>query len=244
MLRHVMGDSLFFASMRAYVADPRFRYKSATTDDFRSVCESVSGRNLGYFFNEWVYGEGYPIYSMRWHARGGANGRLVDVTVTQRGSSAATPLFVMPIDIRFSSALQETTTTIFSTAHSDSFSLALSFAPDDAQLDPDNWILRELQSPDAAVPTTYLLEQNFPNPFNPGTAITFGLPRRTNFALTVYDIIGRRIRTLAHGREEPGPHVVQWDGTDETGRPVAAGVYVYRLAGESFSLSRKMLLIR
>jgi hypothetical protein len=244
MLRHVMGDSVFFAGMRAYVADPRLRFRTATTDDFRGVCESVYGGNLGYFFNEWVYGEGYPIYSMHWHAREGGNSKFVDVTLTQRGSSAATPLFAMPIDIKFSNALQETTATIFSAATRDSFSFALAFSPEDVQLDPENWVLRELLPTEAVLPVTYILDQNFPNPFNPGTSITFALPRRADFSLVIYDIIGRRVRTLTRGREEPGPHVAQWDGTDDSGRPVAAGVYVYRLAGESFSLTRKMLLIR
>ncbi|HTY58074.1 MAG TPA: M1 family metallopeptidase, partial [Bacteroidota bacterium] len=66
MLRHVLGDSLFFRSMRAYAADARFRYRSATTEGFRSVCESVAGKDLGYFFDEWVYGEGYPRYTYGW----------------------------------------------------------------------------------------------------------------------------------------------------------------------------------
>ena len=66
MLRHVVGDSMFFRILRTYAADTRFRYGTASTADFQGVCEAVAGKSLGYFFDEWIYGESYPRYTLRW----------------------------------------------------------------------------------------------------------------------------------------------------------------------------------
>jgi aminopeptidase N len=244
MLRHILGDSVFFSSLRSYVADPRFRFKSATTEDFQSVCESVSGTDLGFFFNEWVYGEGYPTYTIVWQTQPAGTRTAVNLTISQHGSSPATPVFSMPVDIRFSNTERETTATVWNSAARDSLIFALSFVPDNVELDPDNWILREIVSPEATLPEAYVLDQNYPNPFNPGTTISYALPRRSEVTLTIYDLIGRRIATLLHGRQEPGRHLVHWNGRDDAGRPVATGIYIYRLSGEAFSLSHTMLLLK
>jgi aminopeptidase N len=66
MLRHVLGDAVFFNALQTY--HTTWGYKSAVTEDFRDVCESVSGRNLHPFFQQWIYGEYYPIYNWVWSA--------------------------------------------------------------------------------------------------------------------------------------------------------------------------------
>jgi hypothetical protein len=88
------------------------------------------------------------------------------------------------------------------------------------------------------------LEQNVPNPFNPVTEIRYYLPEAVDVRLEVYDISGRRVVALADGRQPKGWQSVRWEGTDAAGRPVASGVYFYRLRAGKEVVSKKMILLR
>jgi FlgD Ig-like domain/Rax2 C-terminal beta propeller domain len=96
----------------------------------------------------------------------------------------------------------------------------------------------------AAIPDAAWLGQNQPNPFNPSTTIRFRVPAQMPVSLTVHDVAGRRIRTLAEGVQTTGEHSVLWDGRDDRGTSVAAGVYFYRLSAGSETLTRKMILLK
>jgi len=95
-----------------------------------------------------------------------------------------------------------------------------------------------------AVPTRYALYQNYPNPFNPSTQIRFDLKENGDVRLVIYNVMGQEVRTLLSARMNAGQQVVAWDGTDDHGRNVGSGVYIYRLRAGSFVESRKMLLTR
>jgi len=88
------------------------------------------------------------------------------------------------------------------------------------------------------------LEQNWPNPFNPTTEIAYSLSERGHVTLAVYDVLGRRVRTLVDRREDAGVHKARWNGLDDDGRSVPSGVYFYRMRAGSFVCTRKMVLIR
>ncbi|MDH3196794.1 MAG: T9SS type A sorting domain-containing protein [Candidatus Krumholzibacteria bacterium] len=88
------------------------------------------------------------------------------------------------------------------------------------------------------------LMQNVPNPFNPTTAIRFSLAAPAHVRLAVYDVSGRRVRTLLDAPRGSGPHTAVWDGTNTSGRHVASGVYFYRLEAGRFSETRKMMLLK
>ncbi len=97
-------------------------------------------------------------------------------------------------------------------------------------------------SPAAAAPR---LEPNRPNPFNPRTTIAYHLPREARVRLRIHDLAGRLVRTLVAGEiRAAGDHAVVWDGRDDPGRPVAAGVYLCRLEAGGASRSRRLVLIR
>lgn len=81
-----------------------------------------------------------------------------------------------------------------------------------------------------------------PNPFSRGTRISYALPRAGEVSLAVHDAAGRPVRSLASGRLEPGRHTASWDGRDDNGSRVAAGVYLYRLSFEQKTVSGKLLL--
>lgn len=96
----------------------------------------------------------------------------------------------------------------------------------------------------ATIPADFVLTPNFPNPFNPSTTLRFGMPETASVELTVYDIRGKRIRTLATGERPAGWHDVVWNGRDDSGNPVAAGMYVASLKGKATRQSIKMLVLK
>ena len=97
----------------------------------------------------------------------------------------------------------------------------------------------------SAVPIDdFALGANQPNPFNPETTLRYALPEAQPVRLTVYDMLGQQVRVLVDGEQPPGWHQVVWDGRDQVGRPVASGIYLYRLQTPQFAQTRKMILLR
>ena len=96
----------------------------------------------------------------------------------------------------------------------------------------------------AGAPRAAYLAQNFPNPFNPTTKISFGLMEPANVSLRIYDAAGRLVRVLAEGGRAAGAHAELWDGRDGGGNSIASGIYFYRLKAGTFSETRKMMLVK
>ena len=93
------------------------------------------------------------------------------------------------------------------------------------------------------LPQQFYLGQNYPNPFNPSTIIPYRLPISTRVRLEVLNVLGQRLATLVDAEQPAGFHTATWDGTDASGRGVAAGVYLYRLVGNEVRLTRSMVLL-
>jgi len=91
---------------------------------------------------------------------------------------------------------------------------------------------------------SFRLFANYPNPFNPSTTIQYELPSATQIKLTVFDPLGREVRTLVDSHKNAGENHVVWDGRDASGNDVASGIYIYQLITESTTVARKMLLVR
>jgi hypothetical protein len=96
----------------------------------------------------------------------------------------------------------------------------------------------------STVPESYGLDQNYPNPFNPATQMRFSLPRNTHVRLTVYNVLGRQVKTLVDEPLAAGSYVADWDGTDAGGAKVASGIYLYRVDAGQFSETKKMVLLK
>jgi hypothetical protein len=93
-------------------------------------------------------------------------------------------------------------------------------------------------------PDRFALEPNYPNPFNPATAIPFQVARQGRVKLRIFDLRGRVVRTLEDGMFNPGYFESKWDGRDGNGEPAASGVYVISIQAGDFIGQRKMLLMR
>jgi len=97
---------------------------------------------------------------------------------------------------------------------------------------------------DMGLIATPSLEQNAPNPFNAETVIRFRTAVDGPVSLTIYDLAGQRVRELIGDARPAGDYTVSWDGTDQAGRDVATGPYIYRLRTQAGDVHRKLLLLR
>ena len=104
----------------------------------------------------------------------------------------------------------------------------------------NGFILRK----NSVMPHNYALHQNFPNPFNPVTNLRYDLPEQSFVTLTIYDLIGREITQLVNTTQEAGFRSVQWDATDSFGKPVSAGIYLYKITTGEFVQTKKMVLVK
>lgn len=102
--------------------------------------------------------------------------------------------------------------------------------------------VREIKN--QSLPQDYSLSQNYPNPFNPSTQIAFELPTRSKVRLAVYNVLGRRVATLVNESLAAGRWETEWDGRSASGVQVASGIYFYRLQTESFTQTKKMILLK
>jgi len=94
------------------------------------------------------------------------------------------------------------------------------------------------------LPSTFTLYQNYPNPFNPSTTILFTLPERTDPSITIFDVLGRRVRSFDFENAPPGAHQIVWDAKDASGVSVSSGVYFYQLRAGTTVKTRSMMLQR
>ena len=102
----------------------------------------------------------------------------------------------------------------------------------------------EAAAMDAEPPRQFELFQNFPNPFNPTTMISFSLPEKTRAVLSIHDVEGRLVTTLVDDTLDEGVREVTWDGKDASGSPVGSGVYFYRLTAGDKTLTKKMVCLK
>ncbi len=94
------------------------------------------------------------------------------------------------------------------------------------------------------VPDEFRLDQNYPNPFNPVTTISYTLPLRSDVVLEIFNILGQRVWNEIMSGQAVGSHTITWDGVNQTERPVASGIYFYRVTAGEYSQTKKMLMLR
>ncbi len=108
----------------------------------------------------------------------------------------------------------------------------------------DTGTVTGVEDADTTMPTDFVLEGNYPNPFNPATEIAYALPQQVHVTLTVYDVSGREVRRLVDKAQAPGRYRVRWDGEDARGQSVRSGVYFYRLSTDVWHKTQSMVLLK
>ncbi len=94
------------------------------------------------------------------------------------------------------------------------------------------------------VPIHYMLHQNYPNPFNPRTVIQYEIPIQGHVTITIFDLLGRKVVKLVDAVQGPGYKAITWDGKNESGLPIGAGLYFYQLQTPTYIHTKKMVLVR
>jgi hypothetical protein len=243
MLRHIVGDETFFEILQTYSDDPQFKYGTATTEEFQMVCEEVSGLDFTNFFQQWIYGQGFPHY----RAYRAQTGTDLLVQTIQSGLS-----FDLPVDFRITT----TGSVIDTVLRIDQQFMTFNFDIPEGEIvtglvmDPDGWILKStdyvvgLAEDEMAIPLAFELEQNYPNPFNPTTTIPYTLDEQTAVKMSILNLQGREVIQLLNSSQDGGRYQVTWNGRDMDGNPVEAGVYLCRLETETRTAITKLLLVR
>jgi aminopeptidase N len=246
MLRKITGDSLYFASIKRYAADPTLAYGSAATLDFQRNVEAVTGQSLTYFFDQWIYGENYPKYNASMTSADAGNG-FYNTTVRIEQSINTNPaFFTMPLDVKLVFDEGDTTFTVFNNAQIQTFNFLTRQKTNTFKIDPENKILCNITGDEPVTPVDFFLSQNYPNPFNPSTTISYHILKTADVQLRIYNMIGQEIRAFSYSNQKDGRYKIVFDSFS-----LSSGTYFYKLvatdtkSGEVlFSDSKSMVLIK
>jgi hypothetical protein len=94
------------------------------------------------------------------------------------------------------------------------------------------------------LPDKFALHQNYPNPFNPVTTLRYDLPENGYVNITVYDMLGREVKTLINQTQDAGYRSVVWNATNDYGKPISAGIYLYQIQAGEYNSTKKMVLLK
>jgi len=94
------------------------------------------------------------------------------------------------------------------------------------------------------LPDAFMVYPAYPNPFNPVTTLRYDLPEDAPVNITIYDMMGRQVKTLINNQQSAGSKLIRWSATNQSGRPVSAGLYLYRIQAGKFNQTRKVVLLK
>ena len=101
-----------------------------------------------------------------------------------------------------------------------------------------------LSNDEQSIPNVYVLYENNPNPFNPVTTLRYDLPENGYVNIIIYDMLGRQVKTLFNQTQSAGIHSIQWNATNDYGKPVSAGIYLYQIQAGEYISTKKMVLLK
>lgn len=193
-LRFVINnDSLFFLSLQNFMST--YGNSTASIDNLKSVCENTTGLNLTQFFNQWVYGEGYPTFTVRWNQSG--NSFFLKNTETVSMPSI-TPLFITPLEYKLVRSIGDTIIRLNQNQAIENYSFSVNGTVTNVVTDPNNWILnkgtvaKDLTLSTQSVSTTFSNVVLVPNPVDDYFSLTE--LNLTYAELQIFDLTGRLIR--------------------------------------------------
>ena len=242
MLRGVLGDSTFFKGMKAYVASPA-AYSTAVTEDYQRVMEQASGRNLQYFFKQWIYGEKYPVYTYSIAPVVNSNKAILRISQATNTNPAS---FTMPVQVTVQSASGNQTVSVFNDQAVQSFTVTGSGPVTGVLLDPDNWILKTATQVDPPVdPTPVVLAteptpgalQVYPNPGHDQLTVTFSTQTAGPVTVSLVNTLGQTVSASSELNVPSGfqKRVIPL-------RHLAAGAYILRLQTADGAQSASVLV--
>ena len=109
---------------------------------------------------------------------------------------------------------------------------------------PNTLVVGTLSIDENLIPKVFALHQNYPNPFNPTTQIRYDLPEDQFVTITIYDVMGRKIRSLVNINQTAGYHTIRWDARNDIGESISAGIYIYMIQATKFNKTRKLVFLK
>ncbi len=243
MLRHVVGDSLFFHFLEVYATDSASRFNSITTEQFTAIAEAATGYELDTFIDQWVYGSYYPRYHVSWYQNN--DSLILDIEQTQSTGT----IFQMPLDLEITTADSTWLVVINNSQASQQYAIPVpgGTTVTSILIDPDSWVLKTAQYSYIEVENDlvfrFSLQPAYPNPFNASITIPFEIDYRGWVAVDIFDLQGKNIY---HHQDiyQPGSHGINWTGINHQLQPVATGTYFVRLEYPNGHETQKILLLK
>jgi aminopeptidase N len=187
-LRHTIGDKNFFTGIRRYIKDRSLVYGFARTPDLQAHLEEVSGLDLDYFFSQWIYGQGYPKFDVKWSQTGSGS---VTVTVNQTTSHPSVSFFKVKLPVLLKSGSQEKLFEVDIQSNGQSFSLNPGFAATSMELDPDVYLLSKGNKITRLTTNNIIDFTISPNPFTDRLQISVNENAGKKLQFTLSDATGR-----------------------------------------------------
>lgn len=139
MLRKKLGDAVFFQGLKNYLTDPLLAYGYAKTPDLIRNMEATSGEDLTEFFNDWIYGEGYPSFTIQWNS---ADTGFINVKISQTQSHSSVSYFEVPVPLRIKGSQGEILDIVLDNSiNNETFEVEVPFTVQSVQFDPDRDII-------------------------------------------------------------------------------------------------------
>lgn len=196
MLRYVIGDVDFFDVLNQHFSE--FQYENCTTEDFRDRIETVTGDDIDWFFDTWVFDWGYPVYEFEYNWSQSGSDWIVSIGIDQ--IQTVGPVFEMPLEFLIEGSSSDTTVVFWNDLQSQSENFTVSFEPQDVVFDPDRHILcgnllgveEQANPPSGGVGLMRL----YPNPALTFTSISWNGMENENLNVNIFDISGRLVGEL------------------------------------------------
>ncbi len=200
MLRKKIGDALFFQGIKNYLADPNLAYGYAKTPDLISHMETASGENLSEFFNDWIYNQGYPSYTLTWHQ---PQTNQIKITINQSQSHISVNYFEVPVPIRvYGSGGEILDLVLNNTLNGEEFIETVNFQVTQVEVDPDTHLISKNNSAvlginDEILASTFSI---YPNPTS--TELSIDKPNELFIeTITIFNTLGQ-IESKLHHKEK------------------------------------------
>ena len=243
-IRYLLGDSLFFQTMKAYASDTNLRFKSAITADFNAKVNEISGTNYDWYFTDWIFQPNHPIYQNKYNFDSIGSGQWnVNFQASQVQTNPAFFRMVLNFRVVFADSTDTTFRVMNDFNHQD-FTWTFNKRPIQFYFDPNDEIVLKEGSTVLGVPQPitaggFYLYQNIPNPVTNTTKIVYELKNDGYVRLNIMDISGKTIASPLGEYINKGKHSVDVDCSS-----FAPGVYFYTLQAGDYKQTKKMILTR
>ncbi|MFC1724343.1 M1 family aminopeptidase [candidate division KSB1 bacterium] len=247
MLRDLIGDDKFFKVLKEFRRN--HLYGNASTKDFQKVCEKYYGKDMEWFFNQWIMNSGRPRYEYGWkHIKGGTDFGDDYLYFRIKQTQTSGPVFRMPLTVRIKHDGGYIDKVIMNETRDELLKIPINVLPTEVEIDPENVVLKytnkvEFDTTEVSV-DHFSIKQNYPNPFYSLKRISLNLPESRNISLGIYNILGEKVKNLYNDYMSAGTYDFRWDCKDESGNELPEGMYLCRLETDDLTITRKILYLK